>query len=192
VKRSRTAAALLLFASLQASAARGAEVAGVALDDDVAVAGVPLVLNGAGLRTRFMLEVYVIGLYVRARTTSADAVIDAHEPRRVRLVMKRAVGADTIWGAFDEGIRRNATPAELAALTPRLAEVQRAFREIGEVAVGDVVDIDFAADGSGVIRYRGQVKGAISGADLSRALLKIWLGAKPVQEDLKEALLRGR
>ena len=66
---------LLLFASLQASAARGAEIAGVALDDDIAVAGVPLVLNGAGLRTRFMLEVYVIGLYVRARTTSADAVI---------------------------------------------------------------------------------------------------------------------
>ena len=39
--------------------------------------GAPLVLNGAGLRTRFLLEVYVIGLYVRARTTNADAVLGA-------------------------------------------------------------------------------------------------------------------
>ena len=130
--------------------------------------GVPLLLNGAGLRTRFMLEVYVIGLYVRARTTSADAVLDAREPRRVRLVLKRAVDAQTIWENFNEG----------SAGTPRVAE-------------GDVVEIDFASDGSGVIRYRGEEEGAFSGADLSRALLKIWLGAKPVQSDLKQALLGG-
>ena len=191
MKRSRTVAAALLVASLQIDDARGAEVAGVALDDRIAVAGVPLVLNGAGLRTRFMLEVYVIGLYVRARTTSADAVINAREARSVRLVMKRAVDAETIWENFNQGIRTNATPAELSVLEPRLAEVERAFREIGAVAEGDVVDIDFAADGTGVIRFRGEVKGAISGADLSRALLKIWLGAKPVQGDLKQALLGG-
>ena len=191
MKRSRIAAVALLGVSLSIAAARGAEVAGVALDDRVTVTGAPLVLNGAGLRTRFLLEVYVIGLYVRARTTSADAVLDAREPRRVRLVLKRAVDAQTIWENFNERIRTNASPAELAVLEPRLVEVERAFREIGAVAEGDVVDIDFAADGSGVIRYRGEEKGAFSGADLSRALLKIWLGAKPVQSDLKQALLGG-
>ena len=161
----------------------------MALDDEIVVAGVPLVLNGAGLRTRLMLEVYVAGLYVTERTTNADAVIDAKQPQRVHLVMKRAVGADTMWESFNEGIRRNASPAELAALAARLAEVEQAFRAIGEVAEGDVVDIDFAADGNVTICYRGEPKGSFSGADLSRALLKIWLGAKPVQSDLKEALL---
>jgi hypothetical protein len=191
VKRSRSVAAALLVAILSIEAARAAEVAGVALDDRITVAGVPLVLNGAGLRTRFMLEVYVVGLYVRTRTTRADAVLDAREPRRVRLVMKRAVDAQTIWDNFNEGIRKNASTSELVALEPRLVEVERAFREIGAVAKGDGIDIDFAADGTGVIRYRGEVKGVISGADLSRALLKIWLGAKPVQDDLKRALLGG-
>lgn len=194
MKRLRIAAAALLVAALATDPARGAEVAGVALDDRIDVAGAPLVLNGAGLRTRFLLEVYVIGLYVRTRTSSAEAVLDAREPRRVRLVLKRAVDAETIWESFDEGIRRNASSAELAelaALAPRLAEVKRAFREIGAVAQGDVVDVDFAADGGGVIRFRGAEKGAFSGADLSRALLKIWLGAQPVQSDLKQALLGG-
>jgi hypothetical protein len=181
--------AAALVASLLFSAARAAEVAGAKLDDEIVVAGVPLVLNGAGLRTRLMLKVYVAGLYVTERTTSADAVIDAKQPRRVHLVMRRAVGADTMWESFNQGIRLNASPAELAALAPRLAEVEQAFREIGEVAEGDVVD--FAADGNGTIRYRGRPSGPFSGADLSRALLKIWLGAKPVQSDLKEALLQG-
>jgi len=39
--------------------------------------------------------------------------------------------------------------------------------------------------------YRGQEKGAISGADPSHALLKIWLGAHPGAIDLKQALLGG-
>ncbi|MGH7336245.1 MAG: chalcone isomerase family protein [Myxococcota bacterium] len=38
----------------------------------------------------------------------------------------------------------------------------------------------------------GSPKGSFSGADLSRALLKIWLGESPVQSDLKAALLAGR
>ncbi len=190
--RSRIALTAALVSSLWIGEARAAEVAGVALDDEVVVAGVPLVLNGAGLRTRLMLKVYVAGLYVTERTTNADAVINAQQPRRMRLVMKRAVGGETMWESFSQGIRLNASPAEVAALAPRLAEVEQAFREIGEVSEGDVVDIDFAADGTGAIRYRGQRKGAIPGADLSRALLKIWLGEKPVQSDLKAALLRGR
>ena len=182
---------LALALALLAGASHAAEVAGVKLADRVEMAGVPLVLNGAGLRTRLLLKVYVIGLYVPARTTSAEAVIHAKQPRRVQLVMLRAVDGETMWESFGEGIRRNASPAELAALAPRLAEAQRAFEEIGQVSEGDVVDIDFAADGTGEIRYRGERKGAITGADLSSALLEIWLGADPVQSDLKKALLGG-
>jgi len=46
---------------------------GVAIDDLIAVEGISLLLNGAGLRTRFMLEEYVVGLYVRARTARLGA-----------------------------------------------------------------------------------------------------------------------
>ncbi len=193
VKRSRIALALALLVALAVSGgARAANVEGVALDDAIEVAGVPLVLNGAGLRSKFLVSGYVIGLYLPSRTTSAEAVLDGQVRRRVRLVLKRGFGADMMWSFFEDGIRRNATPAELALMEKRLWEVERAFREIGEVHKGDVVDIDMAADGSGEVRYRGQLKGSFSGADLSRVLLKIWLGENPVQSDLKEALLRGR
>jgi long-chain acyl-CoA synthetase len=175
-----------------ASGSRALEVAGVAFDDKTDVGGVPLVLNGAGLRTKLMLKIYVVGLYLPAPTKSADAVIGSSQPRRVRLVLKRALGAGTIWDAFDEGIQANSSPAELAALKPKLAQVEKLFKELGEVAEGDAIDIDFTADGATNVRYKGQPKGSIAGTDLQHALLKIWLGPKPVQADVKAALLKGR
>jgi hypothetical protein len=180
-----------LAAVLIANTSSAAEVSGVKLPDSATVGGVPLVLNGAGLRTKLMLKIYVVGLYVPARTTSAQAVIDAKQPRRAHLVMKRDLGAATVWDAFDEGIQANSTPAELSAIAPELAQIEKLFNDLGEVKEGDVIDIDFTADGNTSVSYQGQAKGTIAGAKLQHALLKIWLGPKPVQEGLKEALLGG-
>ena len=189
----RSTMAMALATALIASSAWALEVAGVKFDDSIDVAGVPLVLNGAGLRTKLMLKIYVVGLYLPSRATKADSVINgSNQLRRVRLVMKRGLGAGTIWDAFDEGIQANSSPAELAALKPKLAQVEKLFKELGDVAEGDAIDIDFTADGATTVSYKSQPKGSIPGPDLQRALLKIWLGEKPVQKDVKEALLKGR
>jgi long-chain acyl-CoA synthetase len=183
--------AMVFATALIASSGWALEVSGVKFDEQINVAGVPLVLNGAGLRTKVMLKIYVVGIYVPAKTKSADAVINSTQPRRARLVMKRGLGAGTIWDAFDEGIQANSSPAELAALKPKLVEIEKLFKDLGDVAEGDAIDIDFTADGATKVAFKGQPKGSIPGADLQRALLKIWLGPKPVQEDVKEALLKG-
>jgi Chalcone isomerase-like len=191
MKKSTVVLAVAFAIALVASSGRAMEVSGVKFDDKIDVGGVPLVLNGAGLRTKMMLKIYVVGLYVPKPMKSAEAVIAAKEPRRVRLVMKRGLGAGTIWDAFDEGIRANSTPAELAALKPKLDQVEKLFKEFGDVAEGDVIDIDFTADGATNVLFKNQPKGTISGTDLQRALLQIWLGKNPVQQDVKDELLKG-
>ena len=191
----RVVRSCLIAAALASIAAGSAavEVSGIKLDDHVTVSGVPLVLNGAGLRTKLMLKIYVVALYLPSRTTSADAVINGNNQlRRVRLVLKRALGADTIWDAFDEGIKANNSAAELAALKPKLDQIEKLFKEFGDVAEGDAIDIDFTATGDTSVAFKGQSKGSIAGPDLQRALLKIWLGKHPVQEDVKKALLKGK
>lgn len=180
-----------IVTAMMVAESRGAEVSGVKLEDKATVAGTPLVLNGAGLRTKLMLKIYVIGLYLPSKTTSADAVINSKQLRRAHLVMKRSLGAGTVWDAFKDGIEANNSPAELAALKPKLDEIERLFNELGEVAENDALDIDFGADGSTSVQYKGQPKGSIAGTDLQQALLKIWLGKNPVQSDLKAALLKG-
>ena len=175
-----------------ATSAFAAKVAGVDIKDTASVDGTELVLNGAGLRKKYIIaDVYVAALYLPRKTSDAAAVIDAQEPRRVTLVMRRKLSADTFMGAFHEGVEKNLSADELAALQPKLEELDSLFREVGSVEEGDELNLDFAADGSTRIVFEDRKLDAVQGADLSSALLKIWLGEHPVQADLKEAMLKG-
>jgi len=66
-----------------AGAAVAAEVGGVKLDDTATVGGAPVVLNGAGIRTRAVFKVYVASLYVPAKATDLNAVL-SKAPRRIQ------------------------------------------------------------------------------------------------------------
>ena len=84
----------------------------------------------------------------------------------------------------------NHSDAELAQLKPRIQRFSEAMLSIGEARSGTRIDLDWLP-GSGVrLSVGGQVRGnPIEGEDFYRALLRIWLGDKPVQADLKQALL---
>ena len=61
---------------------------------------------------------------------------------------------------------------------------------IGEARTGTAVLIDWLPDSGTRLTVNGQVVGKdIAGEDFFTALLNIWLGSKPVQGDLKQALL---
>ena len=174
---------LLVFA---ASAACGAEVAGVKLDDRARVGTSELALKGAGLRTRFFLQVYVIGLYV------ADAKADPLAqtgPKRVAIHMLRDVGADQFTAALADGIRDNHPEAQAKALEPRVKELGALMAEIKEAKKGMAISLDWTGAGTQLL-VNGKASGRpIAGQDFYQALLRIWLGDKPVQADLKKALL---
>ncbi|MGB0368446.1 MAG: chalcone isomerase family protein, partial [Flavobacteriales bacterium] len=58
-----------------------------------------------------------------------------------------------------------------------------------EIVEGNVFDIIYVP-GTGVESYKnGQLEGTIEGMDFKKALFGIWLGEKPADGDLKEAML---
>ena len=64
------------------------------------------------------------------------------------------------------------------------------FKSLGDVKEGDSITFDFV-DGATRVGFNGVAKGAVDGEAFNRALTKAWLGDKPVQDDLKKALLGG-
>lgn len=183
-------AAALVLTTAAALPARALTVEGVNLQDTVQVGGQSLSLNGAGLRSKFgLIGVYVAGLYLPQKSSDAAAIVQAQEPRRIVMKMRRGVGSDTMLKAFHEGIQRNLSPQQLEALKPKLDQLDQSFAKVKELKEGDEIDLDFAADGSTTTTFNGQAMNAIPGADLSAALLEIWLGKNPVQGDLKKKLL---
>lgn len=183
--------ALAVALAVGTAGVRAAEVAGVAFDDTARVGDAGLVLNGAGLRSKFMFKVYAMGLYLPRRTADAGQAVSRPGPKRVRIVTLRDVGAEMFMTGLTKGIEKNHGGAELASLRPRMNQFAANLRALGdEVARGSVVTLDLLPGNLTRLTVNGAPMGQdIAGEDFYRALLRVWLGDEPAQDSLKAALL---
>ncbi len=181
----------LVFSAVLLTAvhSHAAEVAGVKLPDKAQVESRELALNGVGLRMRLFFKVYVIGLYLGEKKRDAAAVLAEPGPKRVLIHMLRDVGADTFSEALVDGLKANHSQADYRALEPRVKQLEAIMGEVKEAKKG----MDIALDWTGAatrVAIRGKPVGEpIPGEDFYRALLRIWLGEHPVQDDVKSGLL---
>jgi len=182
---------LLALLLLVAVPAFGADVAGVKIDDQIKTGTTELVLNGAGVRKLVFFNVYAMGLYLPKKTSVAAEAIAGEGRKRVALHMLRDVGAERFTSALVEGIRENHTEAQAKALEPRIRELTAIMAEVKEAKKGMAITLDWNGTATQV-GIDGKPAGKpIDGADFYQALLRIWLGEKPVQDDLKKAPLGG-
>lgn len=183
VRRAALVAALMAVPGLHA-----AEVAGVKVDDKLRVGSSELVLNGAGLRSKLFIKVYVGALYVGQKATTPPAIYDSPSPRRMVLRLLRDLDADSLHTALDEGLKNNNTPAEMADMKGQAEQLAGIMKSIGKVREGDTIAIDFSNEGVAVSQ-NGESRGKVAGAGFAKALLKVWLGDKPADASLKKSLL---
>ena len=181
-----------LLAIALTGSSNAAELAGVKVDDKVklSASGPDLVLNGAGLRTRYKFKVYVAALYLPEKKPSAAEVIALKGPKRVQLWLMRDVEADQMSTALIEGLNANLSPAELEKSKAQIQQLNATLVALRELKEGDVMTFDLLPGAGTRISVNGRLLGTpIVGDDFHVALLKIWLGDNPVQADLKKALL---
>lgn len=190
IQKTTVMRAALLAALIASPGLQAAEVAGVKVDERIRVGSSELVLNGAGLRSKLFVKVYIGALYVGQKANTTAAVIDQNGPRRMVMRLLRDMDADTLHGALDEGLRNNLGAAELADMKLQADQLAGIMKGIGKVREGDSIAIDFSAEGIAVM-LNGDNKGKVGGGNFARALLKVWLGEKPADASLKKALLGG-
>ena len=181
-----------LIAVVLASAAFAAEVVGVKLDDRVRIApnAPELVLNGAGVRTRFVVKVYVGALYLPEKKTAAADVLAVAGPKRMMLAMLRDLTAQQLVDALNEGFAANNPPPDQERYKGQLAELLAVMNSLGQAKKGEVIALDYVPDTGTFVLVDGAAKGKpIPDEGFYRALLRIWLGDKPVDADLKRGLL---
>jgi hypothetical protein len=179
---------LLLFAS----SASSVEVAGIKFDETTQVSGAALRLNGAGLRKRVFFQVYAMGLYLPDKKASSADILALAGPKRVMIHMLRDVDAATFTEALVDGMRPNHDEKTMKALEPRIAELNAIMAELKEAKKGMAIALDWQPGIGTVMTVDGRMRGKpIQGEDFYRALLRIWVGEQPVQDDLKKALLGG-
>lgn len=181
---------VLCSALFSVNIAVAVELAGVKLDDNVKVGNQDLKLNGAGLRTKVVFKVYAIGLYLPEKKTAVDSVLASPGARRVSITMLRDVGSEEFGKAFTTGIENNADSAERAALAAPMAKFSAMFAATPELKRGDVLYLDWLpGTGMEVLLNGRKISETIVDAAFYNAVLRIWLGVKPVDEQLKRQLL---
>lgn len=171
-------------------AARATEVAGVKFEDSARIDRQAVVLNGAGQRAKFFLRVYAMGLYLPEKNGDVDGILAAKGAKRITIVPLMELSAQQFVDALSGGIEKNNSEAEIEPLKDRLQTFEANLLALGKAAKGTPISLDWLPERGTRLLVAGQPRGKdIPGEDFYRALLKIWLGQKPAQDDLKEALL---
>lgn len=187
--RMKALVALVLF--LVSSAASAKEVAGVKLPDTLTLAPdqAALVLNGAGIRSKFFIKVYVGALYLSARTTDVAAVLRNTGPVAVHMhFLHSEVSKEKLIDAWNDGFNANLSDTERAKLNPRIEQFNALFQTARN---GDVIKLDYVPGAGTTITINHDKRGVVDGEDFMQAWLKIWLGEKPADDDLKRGMLGG-
>ncbi|MDQ5917154.1 MAG: hypothetical protein QG660_263, partial [Pseudomonadota bacterium] len=84
----------------------------------------------------------------------------------------------------------NASDAEQAALKDRVKQLVDTVNALGEIKAKSSIVFDWIPEKGTILTINGQMKGKeIPGEDFANALLRVWLGEDPVQNDLKQGLL---
>jgi hypothetical protein len=183
----RTASTLLLLlAGVGLGAPAGAlEIAGVAVPQALVVGGRPLQLNGAGLRSRLFVKVYVGALYLERRSVDGPAILAAEAPWAVTLVFRRDVDHDRIIEAFVAAFEQN-SPGQLERLKPQL-EVFHA--RLSDLRAGEALTIHDLPGAGTTLTVPGGATAQVPGRPFAEAVLRSWIGEHPTDASLKEALL---
>lgn len=184
---------LLAAACLAAAFGQGAqafEVGGVKLDETVLVANKELKLNGAGVRYKAIFKVYAAGLYLPERKSNVADILALAGPRRVSLVMLRDISSEDFGQGFMTGLNNNSDKAEKTKILNQTMQFGQMFAMLPGVKKGDVLALDWIPGVGTQCQLNGRKIGEVM-PDIAfyNAVLKIWIGDKPVDNLLKPKLL---
>lgn len=182
MKRSLVSVALAL---LLATPAMAKKFEGVNLPDTVKVDGKELALNGAGLRKKFIFNVYVAALYLEKTSKNANEVITSDQPKRVVMVMLRDLDKKAIVDAIRDGFQKNAGD-KMPALKERLDTFASSIPDIKE---GDTLTITYVPGQGTTVKSKSGKESKVEGKDFADAMFSVWLGKDAVQDSLKDGML---
>jgi hypothetical protein len=183
-----TLGAALLLPTL--SQAATVDIAGVKLEDKVTVANQPLLLNGAGIRYKAVFKVYTAGLYLGQKVSTPEAVLADAGPRRMTITMLRDIDSAELGKLFSRGMEDNMDRAAFSKLIPGVLRMSQVFSDHKKLKEGDTFLLDWVPGTGTVLTIKGKAEGEpFKEPEFFNALMRIWLGPKPADWQLKDALL---
>lgn len=184
------ARALGLALVVATAAASHAAPTQTAFDRNAQLQDTPLVLNGAGTRTRVMFQVYDMALYLPRKASTAEAALSMPGPKRLSFVALREIPGTDLGLAFIKGLQANSTREQVQRHTPSSTRLIEIFSGKSRLLPGERFAMDYVPGKGTQFFIQGQPQGApVGDAEYFEMVLRIWLGPSAVEPLLRDALL---
>lgn len=130
-----------------------------------------LVLNGAGVRSRFGFKVYVGSLYLKEKSSDSKIIAAADEPMAITMVWVRDIPLDKITDVYVEAFKYAAINKD-ESLQKNIDAFMAALRPCEKNAVTKIVYIP----GKGTSMYYNDTQTLhVEGMAFKESLFRIWL-----------------
>lgn len=162
-------------------------VSGIEIPESLKTNSTKLLLNGAGVREKFFLDLYVGALYLKKRTKIAKSIINSKEDMAIRLyITSSMITSKKMRNAVNEGFE-NSTKDNITPIKKEIGEFVSVFKD--EINDGDIFEMIYVDSLGTKIIKNGKPSALIKGHKFKEALFGIWLCDDPAQESLKEDML---
>ncbi|MFT5881336.1 MAG: hypothetical protein ACI86X_002476 [Moritella sp.] len=179
-KLAALATAVLLNFSVNAAQ----DVSGVSVPDKVSVEGSSLNFKGAGVRSKFFIDLYVGSLFTQSAGTE---VLKSSDMSAIRLnIISGLITSEKMVAAINEGFD-SATGGNIAPIKAEISAFTQVFSNT--IVEGDQFTL-VSVPGTGLKKFKNnQLLSTIDNDVFRQAVLAIWLGETPADDDLKEDML---
>jgi hypothetical protein len=138
-----------------------------------------------GLRKKFVVKVYVAGLYLEQKSSDPDAIMKVDAPKQIVMRFLHSVSKSQMVDAFDESFNNNAPDAK----KNMKADIDRFLDALEPLKEGDQMVISYVPGTGTTLTIAGKDKLTIAAPAFAPVLFSVWLGPKPPSADLKKGLL---
>jgi hypothetical protein len=159
--------ALLLSVFLFSFQGNAKTIHQVDVPETMKINGETLVLNGVGIRQKFLLDIYVGALYLTEKSSDAAKIMDSKSSKCITLHMLQNVSEGTFVGNVDNGIAKNISEKELAALQHEIDTFNTFFADAKK---GGLVMFTFLDDGTTKLFINKQEMGSLKSKTFQQAL----------------------
>lgn len=163
------------------------DVGGIKVDESVNFANLTMSLQGAGVRSKFIFDIYVGALYLKNKTDNPKQIIEDNSPMDIRMVITSSLvtGAKMREGFSDDFkvVQSLGYKADKQSIKKFLSTFDT------KVHKGDIFDFVYIPKNKIFIYKNRKKTGVIESFDFKKSLYAIWLSSKPAQESLKKKML---
>jgi len=163
------------------------DIAGVTFADSATAHGSPVFLVGVGVRTKWMMNIYAMGVYQATVKKAAGHIAAADEPKLLQLKVLRGIGGDKMKDAIDDGVEKNTSSADRDKLTADLGRLKAAFP--ADIPKGLVIEFAYTPGRGTSLRLGGSEKLVVAGRPFMVAVWRIWVGSNPADKGLRDSVL---